>query len=225
MEHEKPHERGHRQLREAGYEYHKGGGDIHTDAAQDRVMIAGAVHKHEARLHPGEPKTKLRRGGHVKGKEAKHRVDRRARGGMVSIDQPDDHQGTTNAHSARARGGHVGKKGGKTVINIHAGGGEQGNPQREQMAHQAGMQQGAQMGAKAVLAKMGAGAGGPPPGGPPMGGPPPGAMPPGAGGPPPGAMPPRPGMPPPGAGGPPMPMRARGGSLRDGCGRFTGGAV
>jgi hypothetical protein len=221
MEHEKPHERGHRQLREAGYAHHKHG-DIHKDAAQDLQMIAGAVHKHEAHLHKGQPKTKLRRGGKVPGHEAHGRPDRRARGGMVSIDQPDDAEGSMHAHSARARGGHVGKKGGKTIINIHAGGGEQGNPQREQMAHQAGMQQGAQLGAKAVLAKIGGGAGGPPPGGPPPGGMPPGGMPGRPMMPPPGAGP---GMPPPGAGGPPMPMRARGGAMRDSCGRFTGGAV
>ena len=33
------------------------------DLAQDKKMIAGAVHKHEKKLHPGNPMTKLRAGG------------------------------------------------------------------------------------------------------------------------------------------------------------------
>ena len=33
------------------------------DLAQDKKMIAGAVHKHEKNLHPGKPMTKLRAGG------------------------------------------------------------------------------------------------------------------------------------------------------------------
>lgn len=33
------------------------------DLAQDKKMIAGAVHKHEARMHPGKPLTKLAKGG------------------------------------------------------------------------------------------------------------------------------------------------------------------
>ena len=33
------------------------------DLAQDKKMIAGAVHKHEARMHPGKPMTKLAKGG------------------------------------------------------------------------------------------------------------------------------------------------------------------
>ncbi len=229
---EKPHERGRRHLREAGY-HHKEEKDIHGDAKQDRKQIAGAVHKHESHLHRGQPKTKLRRGGHVPGEMAKHRPDRRARGGHITEDQPDDAMGNRDVHSARAHGGHVGKKGGKTVININAGGeggGGQQAAQAAQVAHQQGMQQGMQLGARAAAAKLAGAGGAPPPG---AGGPPPGMAPPGAGGPPPGAMPPRPMMPPPGAGGPPggpppgmMPPRARGGAMaRDCAGRFTGGAV
>jgi len=30
---------------------------------QDKKMIAGAVHKHEKKLHPGKPMTKLAKGG------------------------------------------------------------------------------------------------------------------------------------------------------------------
>ena len=33
------------------------------DLAQDKKMIAGAVHKHEKKLHPGKPMTKFRAGG------------------------------------------------------------------------------------------------------------------------------------------------------------------
>lgn len=33
------------------------------DLAQDKKMIAGAVHKHEARMHPGKPQTKFAKGG------------------------------------------------------------------------------------------------------------------------------------------------------------------
>ena len=33
------------------------------DLAQDKKMIASAVHKHEKRMHPGKPVTKLRAGG------------------------------------------------------------------------------------------------------------------------------------------------------------------
>ena len=34
-----------------------------TDLKQDKKMIAGAVHKHEKRMHPGKPMTKLAKGG------------------------------------------------------------------------------------------------------------------------------------------------------------------
>ena len=33
------------------------------DLKQDKKMMAGAVHKHEKRLHPGKPMTKLAKGG------------------------------------------------------------------------------------------------------------------------------------------------------------------
>jgi len=33
------------------------------DLAQDKKMIAGAVHKHEKKMHPGKTPTKLRAGG------------------------------------------------------------------------------------------------------------------------------------------------------------------
>lgn len=204
------------------------------------------------RRHLREAGYGKKKGGRAHGSPSKGRVDRRARGGATSDDDgPVDDadralKGMTNvgkteeqpkddhADSARARGGHIkhGKHGGKTIININAGGGDPQAAQHEQMAHQAGMQQGAQVGAKLAAAKMaGMGAGGPP-GGPPPGaamGPPPGGMPPpgaGPGGPPPGAMPPHPMMPPPGAPPPGMMPHARGGATRDPTtGRFTGGAI
>ncbi len=33
------------------------------DLAQDKKMIAGAVHKHEKKMHPGKSPTKLKKGG------------------------------------------------------------------------------------------------------------------------------------------------------------------
>jgi hypothetical protein len=36
------------------------------DLKQDKKMIAGAVHKHEKKLHPGKPMTKLGKGGVAK---------------------------------------------------------------------------------------------------------------------------------------------------------------
>jgi hypothetical protein len=33
------------------------------DLKQDKKMIAGVVHKHEKKLHPGKPMTKLAKGG------------------------------------------------------------------------------------------------------------------------------------------------------------------
>jgi hypothetical protein len=34
-----------------------------ADLKQDKKMISSAVHKHEKRMHPGKPVTKLRAGG------------------------------------------------------------------------------------------------------------------------------------------------------------------
>ena len=34
-----------------------------ADLKQDKKMVAGAVHKHEKKLHPGKPMTKLKAGG------------------------------------------------------------------------------------------------------------------------------------------------------------------
>ena len=42
------------------------------DSAQDKKMIAGAVHKHEKKLHPGKPMTKLKAGGKTNGDMLKY---------------------------------------------------------------------------------------------------------------------------------------------------------
>jgi len=42
------------------------------DLAQDKKMIAGAVHKHEKKLHPGKPMTKLKAGGKTNGDMLKY---------------------------------------------------------------------------------------------------------------------------------------------------------
>ena len=34
-----------------------------ADLKQDKKMIAGAVHKHEKKMHPGKPMTKCAKGG------------------------------------------------------------------------------------------------------------------------------------------------------------------
>ena len=35
----------------------------HEDVKMDKAMVKKAVHKHEAGMHPGKPKTKLAKGG------------------------------------------------------------------------------------------------------------------------------------------------------------------
>jgi hypothetical protein len=37
----------------------------HSDAKKDKPMVKAAVHKHEAAMHPGKPKTQLAKGGMV----------------------------------------------------------------------------------------------------------------------------------------------------------------
>ena len=39
------------------------GGKVHSDVKMDKTMIRKAVHKHESEKHPGESKTKLKKGG------------------------------------------------------------------------------------------------------------------------------------------------------------------
>jgi hypothetical protein len=195
-------------LREAGYK--------HPDAKADAALVKRMV-------KPGA--LKRARGGKVEGEKPRERVDRRARGGDIAFDQPDDADGNVHANSARARGGHVGSKAKpKVIVNV-----AQGDPEKEQMAHQTGMQQGLQLGARMAAQKMG-GAGGAPrppmaPPGPGMAAPggAPGGLPGGVGMAPrpmPQGVPQRPGMGMPGA-------MARGGAMvrRHNDGRFAGGAV
>lgn len=44
-----------------------GGRVKHDDAKADKAMVAKSVHKHEAKMHPGKPMTKLAKGGYVGG--------------------------------------------------------------------------------------------------------------------------------------------------------------
>jgi hypothetical protein len=41
------------------------GGSVKADMKQDKKMVAAALHKHERAQHPGEPLTKLKKGGKV----------------------------------------------------------------------------------------------------------------------------------------------------------------
>ena len=49
----------------------------HSDMPMDKKVVKAAVHKHEAAMHPGKPKTKLAKGGMVDGKKT-------SRGGGIS---------------------------------------------------------------------------------------------------------------------------------------------
>lgn len=44
-------------------EMHSEKSEMKKDLAQDKKMIGAAVHKHEKRMHPGKPLTKLAKGG------------------------------------------------------------------------------------------------------------------------------------------------------------------
>lgn len=176
MAHPQEHIRAHEQklaearARASGY---RGGGAVHSDAAQDRKMIAEAVHKHERHDHKGESLTPLRGGGAVKGETGRARADKFARGGHVKS----------------------GSKGpAKVNVVVVTGGGES----ERQAAFQQGAQVGTKMGAMAPKPPMPPPGAPPSPPRPPMGVLP-GGMPmgaPGAMAPPGGGMmpPPRPGM-------------------------------
>ena len=47
----------------AKMEMHSEKSEMKKDLAQDKKMIGAAVHKHEKRMHPGKPLTKLAKGG------------------------------------------------------------------------------------------------------------------------------------------------------------------
>lgn len=229
---ETPQQHGARMLRDSGY--HADGGKVTMPRV--RKVVKRALVSHEDAEHGGEHKPiKLKSGGAVSGEKIARRPDRKHRdmggdipglaaggslNGVVHVDRRYEAEGINQPHGPekRADGGEVGRKrGGRgpKVVNVIVGKGDSGGAGAAQMAHQQGMQEGAQLGAKAVMQKlsggMAPGAGGPPH--PPMAGPPPGAMPPppgaaGPGGPgSPPMMPPRPGMPPP-------QMAARGGKIK-----------
>lgn len=76
--------------RESALRRHRAEGGAVSDAAEDRKEVARGVHKHEARLHKGEPKTPLKHGGAVEGeKPSGKRLDRYAKGGRTK------HKGST----------------------------------------------------------------------------------------------------------------------------------
>jgi len=49
-----------------GRKFSKGGEMKHEDVKMDKAMMQKAVNKHEARLHKGQPKTKLAAGGYTR---------------------------------------------------------------------------------------------------------------------------------------------------------------
>ena len=121
-------------LRGAGYA--RGGG----------VTPVKAVHKHEEKLHKGQPKTKFKHGGKVDGKKPTVRADKYARGGSAP------------------RGHHT-----KIAINVGASQADKAEAMKK------GLVMGASLAARKMGAGAGAPMpGGPPmpPGGAPMGGPP-----------------------------------------------------
>ena len=63
----------------------KSGGALCDDMAEDKSMIAKAIHDHERADHPGKPMTKLKfkAGGAVDGDAAKAHLAKRARGGST----------------------------------------------------------------------------------------------------------------------------------------------
>lgn len=68
----------------AAIAHHRAAGGAVSDEAEDRKEVAAGVHKHEAHLHKGEPKTKLKDGGKVEGAAHKSgRLDRYAAGGRA----------------------------------------------------------------------------------------------------------------------------------------------
>lgn len=78
-------EKAHKVLSRTGHSHYgfARGGHVHEDAAEDEKMVAAGVHKHEAHMHKGEPKTKLKDGGCVEGERGHHHMAHRARGGKT----------------------------------------------------------------------------------------------------------------------------------------------
>lgn len=72
-------------VRQGRVERERVGKILRDDKHADKGMIREAAHKHEKRLHAGEPETKLKHGGVAHGKKPMHRLDKphRAKGGRV----------------------------------------------------------------------------------------------------------------------------------------------
>jgi len=69
--------------RSAGKQQVKGyarGGKAHGDAMQDRKMVKAAVRKHEKAQHPGEPLTKLKKGGEIETKTERKQYQKKTTG-------------------------------------------------------------------------------------------------------------------------------------------------
>ena len=56
------------------------GGKVHSDAMQDKKMVKAAVHKHEKAQHPGEPLTKMKKGGEIETKTERKRYQKKTVG-------------------------------------------------------------------------------------------------------------------------------------------------
>lgn len=56
------------------------GGKVHSDAMQDKKMVRAAVHKHEKAQHPGEPLTKMKKGGEIETKTERKQYQRKTVG-------------------------------------------------------------------------------------------------------------------------------------------------
>lgn len=199
---ETPMEAGRRLLRDSGYS------ETSQSEMPDvkRRVKKGLVGYEDAET--GQDRQAFKSGGAVSGDIPAMRPDKRARGGnlngVAGVDRRYQAEGINQPHGPeqhRANGGNIGSHGHKVrgrhsgphTVNVIVGKGSDDGG-KEQAAHQAGMQQGAQM----VMQKIAASAPRPPMAPPPGGGAPPGAPGPMVGGPPmmgsPGA--PRPPMPP-----------------------------
>jgi len=69
--------------RSAGKQQVKGyarGGKAHGDAMQDRKMVKAAVRKHEKAQHPGEPLTKMKKGGEIETKTERKQYQKKTTG-------------------------------------------------------------------------------------------------------------------------------------------------
>ena len=64
---------------------YKRGGMVHDDVKMDKAMMQKAVNKHEARLHKGQPMTKLAKGGTASSRGDGCAVKGKTKGTMVKM--------------------------------------------------------------------------------------------------------------------------------------------